>query len=207
MAARAEAPKVKTQKSLWERFLGLLIPPWIQVGATILCLGIVYLMDLWVRPQEARLKVEKQAAQAMRNQVIDLEKRLPQEKGQDLQARIREAQGVTVDTEQHLQQTLEEMAQIVKKEVWKAKITPAAATPPTPAVPSLLAVPVVLELSVPPDFSESNRESDQTRLLRLLRKLAELKPKHQLVGLEIRADPSAGFSAKLTYHIYRIRRG
>lgn len=207
MAARAEAPKVKTQKSLWERFLGLLIPPWIQVGATILCLGIVYLMDLWVRPQEARLKVEKQAAQAMRNQVIDLEKRLPQEKGQDLQARIREVQGLTTDTEEELQRTLQQMAQILKKESWKAKVIPSAATPPTSEVPSLLAVSVLLELSVPPEFSETQKESDQTRLLRLLRKLAELKPKHQLVGLEIRADPTDGFSAKLTYHFYRIRRG
>lgn len=207
MAARAEAPKVKTQKSLWQRFLELLVPPYIQVGATILCIGIVYLMDLWVKPQEARLKVEKQAAQAMRNQVIDLEKKLPQERGQDLQARIREVQGLTTDTEEELQRTLQQMAQILKKESWKAKITPSAATPPTSEVPSLLAVSVLLELSVPPEFSETQKESDQTRLLRLLRKLAELKPKHQLVGLEIRADPSAGFSAKLTYHFYRIRRG
>lgn len=207
MAARAEAPRIRVQKTLGRRFLELLVPPWIQVGATLLCVVIIYLLDLWVKPQEARLRVEKQAAQAMRNQLIDLEKKLPQERGQDLQARIREAQGLTADTPEDLERTLQQMAQIVKKESWKAKITPSAATPPTSEVPSLLAVPVILELSVPPEFSETQKESDQTRLLRLLRKLAELPPKHQLVGAEIRANPAAGFSATLTYHFYRIRRG
>jgi hypothetical protein len=66
---------------------------------------------------------------------------------------------------------------------------------------------LVLEVSVPPDFSRASQESDQVRLFRLLRKLDALQAKHQLVGLEIFSDVKGGFSAKLTYHYYRIRRG
>ena len=99
------------------------------------------------------------------------------------------------------------MAKLVKKEGWKAKITPLAIRQPTASVPSLFAFPVVLEISVPPDVSRASRESDQARLFRLLRELDELPEKHQLVGVEIVSTLQAGFSAKVTYHYYRIRRG
>lgn len=200
-------PKAPPKKTLWKRFLELLVPPWIQVALTVFCLGIVYLVEIWVRPQAARLRVERQAAVEVRNQVIELEKKLPQEREQDLEARTRRARGETVDTAEDLQKVVMQISQIIKKEGWKAKISPLAAVSPAAEVPSLLAVPIVVEVSVPPEFSSSLAESDQTRLLRLLRKLAELKPKHNLVGLEIRANPQAEFSGKLTYHFYRIRRG
>lgn len=200
-------PKAPPKKTLWKRFLELLVPPWIQVALTVLCLGIVYLVEIWVRPQAARLRVERQAAVEVRNQVIELEKKLPQEREQDLAARTRRARGETVDTAEDLEKVVKQISQIVKKEGWKAKISPLAVMSPAAEVPSLLAVPIVVEVSVPPEFSSSIAETDQARLLRLLRKLAELKPKHNLVGLEIRANPQTEFSGKLTYHFYRIRRG
>lgn len=200
-------PKTPPKKSLWKRFLELLVPPWIQVALTLFCLGIIYLVEIWVRPQVARLRVERQAAVEVRNQVIELEKKLPQERGQDLEARTRKARGETVDSPEDLEQAVKQISQIVKKEGWKAKISPLPVVSPATEVPSLLAVPIVVEVSVPPEFSSSIAETDQARLLRLLRNLAELKSKHHLVGLEIRANPQTGFSGKLTYHFYRIRRG
>jgi len=206
MATRAD-PKLREKKSLWQRFLELLIPPWIQVAAALVCAGIVYLADIWVQPDQARLRAEKESSQLVRNQLVDLEKKLPQEREQDLQARVRAAQGQTLDKDEDLQGALEQIATIIKMEGWKAKITPLELMQPTVAVPSLFAFPVVLEVSVPPDFSRASQESDQVRLFRLLRKLDGLQAKHQLVGLEILSDVKSGFSAKLTYHYYRIRRG
>ena len=206
MAIRADR-KPSEKKSLWQRFLELLIPPWIQVAAVLACAGIVYLANLWVQPDQARLRAERQSSQLVRNQLVDLEKKLPQEREQDLQARVRAAQGQTLDKDEDLQGALQQIATIVKKEGWKAKITPLAVMQPTATVPSLFASPVVVEVSVPPDYSRGSRESDQVRLFRLLRKLAALQAKHQLVGLEIFSDVKSGFSAKLTYHYYRIRRG
>ena len=89
--------KPRERKTFWQRFLSSLIPPWIQVAAVILCSGIVYLAELWVQPDRARLKAEKQSSQIIRNQLLDLEKKLPQEREQDLQARVRAAQGQTLD--------------------------------------------------------------------------------------------------------------
>jgi len=43
--------------------------------------------------------------------------------------------------------------------------------------------------------------------LRLLRKLDALPAKHQLVGVEILSNVQGGFSAKCTYHYYKVRRG
>jgi hypothetical protein len=206
MATRADRKPIE-KKNLWQRFLELLIPPWIQVALALVCAGIVYLVNLWVQPDQARLNVERQSSQLVRNQLLDLEKKLPQEREQDLQARIRAAQGQTVDRDEDLQGALQEIATIIKKEGWKAKIAPLAAMQPTGEVPSLFAIPLVLEVSVPPDFSRASQESDQVRLFRLLRKLDGLQAKHQLVGVEILSDVKSGFSAKLTYHYYRIRRG
>jgi len=206
MATRADRKPIE-KKSLWQRFLELLIPPWIQVAAALVCVGIVYLAEIWVQPDQARLRVEKQSSQLVRNQLVDLEKKLPQEREQDLQARVRAAQGLTVDKDEDLRSVLEQIATIIKKEGWKAKITPLAVMQPTSEVPSLFSVPVVLEVSVPPEFSRASRESDQGRLFRLVRKLDGLQAKHQLVGMEILSDVKDGFSAKLTYHYYRIRRG
>ena len=206
MATRVDR-KLIEKKSLWQRFLELLIPPWIQVAAALVCAGIVYLAEIWVQPDQARLRVEKQSSQLVRNQLVDLEKKLPQEREQDLQARVRAAQGQTVDKDEDLRSVLQQIATIIKKEGWKAKITPLAVMQPTSEVPSLFSVPVVLEVSVPPEFSRASQESDQVRLFRLLRKLDALQAKHQLVGLEILSDVKDGFSAKLTYHYYRIRRG
>jgi hypothetical protein len=206
MATRADRKPIE-KKNLWQRFLELLIPPWIQVAAALVCACIVYLADLWVQPDQARLRAEKESSQLVRNQLVDLEKKLPQEREQDLQARVRAAQGQTVDRDEDLQGALQQIAEIMKKEGWKAKITPLGLMQPTVAVPSLFAFPVVLEVSVPPDFSRASQESDQVRLFRLLRKLDGLQAKHQLVGLEILSDVKTGFSAKLTYHYYRIRRG
>jgi hypothetical protein len=185
----------------------MLIPPWIQVVAALMCAGVVYLADLWVQPDQARLRAEKESSQLVRNQLVDLEKKLPQEREQDLQARVRAAQGQTLDKDEDLEGVLQQIATIMKREGWKAKITPLAVMQPTGEVPSLFAVPLVVEVSVPPDFSRASQESDQARLFRLLRKLAALQAKHQLVGLEIFSDVKSGFSAKLTYHYYRIRRG
>lgn len=206
MAIRADR-KPMEKKNLWQRFLELLIPPWIQVALALVCAGIVYLAEIWVQPDRARLRAEKQSSQLVRNQLLDLEKKLPQEREQDLQGRVRAAQGQTVDKDEDLQGVLRQIAEIMKKEGWKAKITPLAVMQPTATVPSLFAFPVVVEVSVPPDYSRGSRESDQVRLFRLLRKLDVLQAKHQLVGLEILSDVKAGFSAKLTYHYYRIRRG
>jgi membrane-associated protease RseP (regulator of RpoE activity) len=206
MATRADRKPIE-KKSLWQRFLELLIPPWIQVAAALVCAGIVYLAEIWVQPDQARLRVEKQSSQLVRNQLVDLEKKLPQEREQDLQARVRAAQGQTVDKDEDLRSVLQQIATIIKKEGWKAKITPQAVMQPTSEVPSLFSVPVVLEVSVPPEFSRASRESDQGRLFRLVRKLDGLQAKHQLVGMEILSDVKDGFSAKLTYHYYRIRRG
>ena len=206
MAIRADR-KPMEKKNLWQRFLELLIPPWIQVALALVCAGIVYLAEIWVQPDRARLRAEKQSSQLVRNQLLDLEKKLPQEREQDLQARVRAAQGQTVDKDEDLQGVLRQIAEIMKKEGWKAKITPLEIMQPTAAVPSLFAFPVVVEVSVPPDYSRGSKESDQVRLFRLLRKLDVLQAKHQLVGLEILSDVKAGFSAKLTYHYYRIRRG
>jgi hypothetical protein len=200
-------PKKPARKSLWQRFLELLVPPWIQVALTILCLGIVYVMELWVRPQAQRLRVERQAAVEIRNQVVDLEKKLPQEREQDLEARVRKVRGQTVNSPEDLEKTVRQIGQILKQEGWKAKISPSPVVSPTAEVPSLEALPVVVEVSLPPEFSQSSRETDQARFLRLLRKLSVVSAKHQLVGLEIRSSPVAGFSGKLTYHFYRIRRG
>jgi hypothetical protein len=206
MATRADRKPIE-KKNLWQRFLELLIPPWIQVAAALVCACIVYLADLWVQPDQARLRAEKESSQLVRNQLVDLEKKLPQEREQDLQARVRAAQGQTLDKDEDLQGALEQIATIIKMEGWKAKITPLELMQPTVAVPSLFAFPVVLEVSVPPDYSRASQESDQVRLFRLLRKLEGLQAKHPLVGLEILSDVKDGFSAKLTYHYYRIRRG
>jgi len=206
MAIRADS-KPREKKSPWQRFLEMLIPPWIQVVAALMCAGVVYLADLWVQPDQARLRAEKESSQLVRNQLVDLEKKLPQEREQDLQARVRAAQGQTLDKDEDLEGVLQQIATIMKREGWKAKITPLAVMQPTGEVPSLFAVPLVVEVSVPPDFSRASQESDQARLFRLLRKLAALQAKHQLVGLEIFSDVKSGFSAKLTYHYYRIRRG
>ena len=65
--------KPRERKTLWQRFLSFLIPPWFQVAAVILCSGIVYLAELWVQPDRARLKAEKQSSQIIRNQLLDLE--------------------------------------------------------------------------------------------------------------------------------------
>jgi membrane-associated protease RseP (regulator of RpoE activity) len=206
MATRADRKPIE-KKSLWQRFLELLIPPWIQVAAALVCAGIVYLADLWVRPDQARLRAEKQSSQLVRNQLLDLEKRLPQEREQDLQARVRAVQGQTLDRDGDLEALLQSMGEIVKKEGWKGKITPLALIQLTSEVPSLFAYPVVVDVSVPADFSRGSRESDQVRLLRLLRKLDALPAKHQLVGVEILSNVQGGFSAKCTYHYYKVRRG
>ena len=206
MATRADRKPIE-KKNLWQRFLELLIPPWIQVAAALVCAGIVYLADLWVQPDQARLRAEKQSSQLVRNQLLDLEKRLPQEREQDLQARVRAVQGQTLDRDGDLEVLLQSMGGIVKKEGWKGKITPLAVIQLTSEVPSLFAYPVVVDVSVPADFSRGSRESDQVRLLRLLRKLDALPAKHQLVGVEILSIVEGGFSAKCTYHYYKVRRG
>ena len=172
-----------------------------------MCAGIVYLAYLWVQPDQARLRAEKQSSQLVRNQLLDLEKRLPQEREQDLQARVRAVQGQTLDRDGDLEALLQSMGGIVKKEGWKGQITPSALIQLTSEVPSLYAYPVVVDVSVPADFSRGSRESDQIRLLRLLRKLDALPAKHQLVGVEILSNVQGGFSAKCTYHYYKVRRG
>ncbi|NBT48604.1 MAG: hypothetical protein EBT07_12445 [Actinobacteria bacterium] len=206
MATRADRKPIE-KKSLWQRFLELLIPPWIQVAAALVCAGIVYLAEIWVQPDRARLRAEKESSQLVRNQLLEMEKKLPQEREQDLQARVRAAKGQTVDRDEDLRSVLQQIATIIKKEGWKATITTLAVKQPTTEVPSLFSVPLVLEVSVPPDFSRASQESDQVRLFRLLRKLDALQAKHQLVVLEIFSDVKGGFFAKLTYHYYRIRRG
>jgi len=206
MATPADRKPI-AKKSPWQRFLELLIPPWMQVAAMLVCAGIVYLAEIWVQPDRARLRAEKQSSQLVRNQLLDLEKRLPQEREQDLQARVRAVQGQTLDRDGELEALLQSMGGIVKKEGWKGKITPSALIQLTSEVPSLFAYPVVVDVSVPADFSRGSRESDQVRLLRLLRKLDALPAKHQLVGVEILSNVQGGFSAKCTYHYYKVRRG
>lgn len=204
--SKTEKPKPGL-KELWERFVQVFVPPYIQIGATILCGGIVYAMELWVKPMEEQLKVEKQAAREAGSRVLELQRMMPQEQEQDLQAGLRRIREETISSDAMLVQTVKALAGTVRKEAWQGKITPEKAEPLSPEVPGLKVHKVTVEVSVPRDFSELQDESDQTRLFRLLRKIAELEPRHQLVGLEILSTPEKGFSARLTYHFYRIDHG
>lgn len=194
-------------KELWERFVQVFVPPYIQIGATILCGVIVYGMELWVKPMEEQLKMEKQAAREAGTRVMELQRMMPQEQEQDLQAGLRRIREETISSDAMLAQTVKTLAGVVRKEAWQGKITPERAEPLSGEVPGLKVHKVTVEVSVPRDFSELQDDADQTRLLRLLRKIAELEPRHQLVGLEILSTPEKGFSARLTYHFYRIDHG
>lgn len=194
-------------KVMWERFVQMFVPPYIQIGATVLCGVIVYGMELWVQPMAELVKLEKQAAREAGTQLMDLQKKMPQEQEQDLQAGLRRIREETISSDAMLAQTVKTLAGIVRKEAWKGKITPEKAEPLSAEVPGLKVHRVTVEVSVPREFSELQDESDQTRLLRLLRKIAELGTRHQLVGLEILSSPEKGFSARLTYHFYRSDHG
>jgi hypothetical protein len=194
-------------KLLWERFVQMFVPPYIQIGATLVCGGILYGTELWVRPMEERLKMEKQAAREAGVRLMELQRMLPEEKALDLQAGLRRIREEAISSDAMLAETVKTLAGVVRKEAWQGKITPEKAEPLSAEVPGLKVHRVTVEVSVPPDFSAGEDESDQTRLLRLLRKISELRAKHQLVGAEILSSPDQGFSARLTYHFYRVDHG
>ena len=202
----ADKPKLSL-KLLWERFVQIFVPPYIQVGATVLCGIIIYGAGLWVRPMESLFKMEKQAARETGTRLLELQRMLPQEKALDLQAGLRRVGDKTISSDAMLAEVVKTLAGVVRKEAWKGKITPEKAEPLSAEVPGLKVHRVTVEVSVPRDFSELQDDADQTRLLRLLKNIAELKPQHQLVGLEILCTPEQGFSARLTYHFYRVDHG
>ena len=202
----ADKPKL-TLKLLWERFVQFFVPPYIQIGATILCGIIIYGAEIWVRPMEERLKIEKQAAREAGVRLLELQRMLPEEKAQDLQAGLRRIREETISSDAMLAQAVKTLAGVVRKEAWQGKITPEKAEPISAEVPGLKVHRVTVEVSVPPAFSSGEDESDQARLLRLLRKIAEIRLKHQLVGAEILSTPEQGVSARLTYHFYRVDHG
>ena len=94
----ADKPKLSL-KFLWERFVQIFIPPYIQVGAIFLCGIIVYGAWLWVRPMESLFKMEKQAARETGARLLELQRMLPQEKALDLQAGLRRVGDKTISSD------------------------------------------------------------------------------------------------------------
>lgn len=196
----------------WVQTLGKLglkifVPPYAQIASALLCGAVIYGMDVWVRPMEEVLRSEKQAAREAGVRLMEQERLMPEEKAQDQQAGLRRIRGKTVNSNEGLTEIVRSLATLVRREGWQATVTPENAEPLSPNVPYLKVHRVQVELSVPPEFSVAQEESDQTRLLRLLRKIAETPSAHQLVGAEILSSPKQGFSARLTYHFYRVDRG
>jgi len=107
--------------------------------------------------------------------------------------------------DEQMQGVMEQIAGWMKEEGWKGELKPRSEEGVTPELPDLRRIGLGLEMVSPRSVSLRVEESDQMRLLALLRRISEIPAPHVFRRLEVDQNLDGEMRAKVELEFFRIK--
>jgi len=104
-----------------------------------------------------------------------------------------------------MQGVMEQIAGWMKTGGWKGELKPRPEEGITPELPDLRRISLGLEMVSPRSVSAKVKESDQIRLLRILRRISEIPAPHVVRRLEVDMNPDGEMRARMELEFFRLK--
>lgn len=187
------------------RLGGLFTQPAVPAGMVVLAGVILGLGEMQSRPiraqaaRERNLQVQREAA---------LEKALSQyteTMRQDNEVERKAWEKRLLQRDEQMQGVMEEIAGWMREEGWQGELKPRPEEGVTPELPELRRIGLGVEMVSPRSISAQLEESDQVRLLGLLRKISGIPAPHVFRRLEVDHNPNGEMRARVELEFFRIK--
>jgi len=188
-----------------ERLSGVFTQPAVPAGMVVLAGVILGLGEMQSRPiraqaaRERNQQVQREATvEKALNQYTDTMK-------QDNEVERKAWEKRLLQRDEQMQGVMEQIAGWMKEEGWKGELKPRSEEGVTPELPDLRRIGLGLEMVSPRSVSLRVEESDQMRLLALLRRISEIPAPHVFRRLEVDQNLDGEMRAKVELEFFRIK--
>jgi hypothetical protein len=188
-----------------ERFTGLFTQPVVPAGMVVLAAVILGLGEIQSRPiraqaaRERNLQIQREAS---------VEKALSQyteTMRQDNEVERKAWEKRLLQKDDQMQGVMEQIAGWMKAEGWKGELKPRAEKEMTPELSELRWIGLAVEMVSPKSVSVRMTESDQVRLLRILRKISAIPAPHVFRRLEVDQNLDGEIRARVELEFFRLK--
>jgi hypothetical protein len=194
-----------TGKGWKERLSGMFTQPAVPAGMVVLAGVILGLGEMQSRPiraqaaRERNQQVQREAAvEKALNQYTDTMK-------QDNEVERKAWEKRLLQRDEQMQGVMEQIAGWMKEEGWKGELKPRSEEEVTPELPDLRRIGLGLEMVSPRSVSLRVEESDQVRLLALLRRISGIPAPHVFRRLEVDQNLDGEMRARVELEFFRIK--
>lgn len=188
-----------------ERFTGLFTRPAVPAAMVVLAAVIMVLGEIQSQPIRAQVARERNL-QVQRE--VAVEKALSQyteTMRQDNEVERKAWEKRLLQKDEQMQGVMEQIAGWMKAEGWKGELKPRMEEGVTPELSDLRRIGLAIELVSPRSVSARLTESDQVRLLRLLRKISEIPAPHVVRRLEVDQNLDGEMRARVELEFFRLK--
>lgn len=188
-----------------ERFTGLFTQPAVPAAMVVLAAVIMVLGEIQSQPIRAQVARERNL-QVQRE--VAVEKALSQyteTMRQDNEVERKSWEKRLLQKDDQMQGVMEQIAGWMKAEGWKGELKPRMEEGVTPELSDLRRIGLAIELVSPRSVSARLTESDQVRLLRLLRKISEIPAPHVVRRLEVDQNLDGEMRARVELEFFRLK--
>jgi len=191
--------------NLRDRFTRLFTQPAVPAVMVVLAGLIFGLGEIQSRPIRAQVERERNL-QVQRE--VAVEKALSQyteTMRQDNEVERKAWEKKLLQKDEQMQGVMEQIAGWMKAEGWKGELKPRAEEGVTPDLPDLRRIALGVEMVSPRSVSGRVAESDQVRLLRLLRKISGIPAPHVVRRLEVDQNLDGEMRARVELEFFRLK--
>ena len=190
----------------WRKKIGeIFTRPLVPAALTVLA-GLLFAVgEMQSRP--IRAQVERERAKQ-----IDREARIHQAlhqytdtMKQDNAVELRGWEKRLLQNDAQMQGVMEQIAGWMRAAGWKGELKPRPEEAVLPEIPRLLKVGLGVEMISPREVSVRMADSDQVRLFRLLRRLAEIQAPYVIRRLEVDQTPDGEMRARMELEFFRMK--
>lgn len=194
-----------TGTSWRDRFTELFTQPAVPAGMVVLAGLLFGLGEIQSRP--IRAQVERERSQQVQREGA-VEKALSQyteTMRQDNEVERKAWEKRLLQKDEQMQGVMEQIAGWMKAEGWKGELKPRLEEGVTPELSELRRIGLGVELVSPRSVSGRVAESDQVRLLRLLRKISAIPAPHVVRRLEVDQNLDGEMRARVELEFFRLK--
>lgn len=187
------------------RFSGLFTKPAVPAGMVVLAGLLFGLGEMQSRPIRAQVERERNLQVQREGAVEKALSQYTETMRQDNEVERKAWEKKLLQKDEQMQGVMEQIAGWMKAEGWKGELKPRLEEGVTPELSDLRRIGLGVELVSPRSVSGRVAESDQVRLLRLLRKISGIPAPHVVRRLEVDQNLDGEMRARVELEFFRLK--
>ena len=191
--------------SVMGRWADFFSKPAVPAGIVLLAGLIVGLGEVQSRP--IRAQVQRERANQIKREAA-MEQALGQytvTMRQDNEVERQAWKKKVLQTDGQVQKVMDEIAGWMREGGWRGEIKPRPEEGVTQELPGLRRIALGVEMVSPKSISGRLEQSDQARLLKILRKISQIQAPHIFRRLELDQNPDGEMRARMELEFFRLK--